>query len=199
MKVALLSFLIITVLLSGAAYLKFYRAPSDFSGKVTYVYGTDKITKIPASLAYSDGNMRFDFSKLAEYLGFSVSGDSESFKYVIASLDSTDSSGRGDEQYIKFYLGQTTAVINGTPVNLSAVSEYKNSSLWVSCDILDFFSSGLSFQTGKKKVEIEKKKTYDENNKVIRDEEGNFVYEDISLVFKPAFPPAVILVKTGTE
>ncbi len=168
-------------IMAFAGYKYFYSDGSDPSRKVAYYYDGVKEFTSPADVAYCDGNICFNFTDAAKHFDFYTAGDSTSLKYIMPAGE-----GSSFDDTIEFIIGSNTALVNGTPISLSAPSRYIASSLWVSCDVGDLFESGISISPdGTGKVELSRVKVLDEDGKPTRDDEGNYIYENISLHYKP--------------
>ncbi len=185
-KIFLLALLAGAALFGFAGYRYFWSDGTDKSGKVTYYYDGEKAYSAPAELAYSAGRACLDFTSVAEHFGFYTAGDKNSIKYVIPG------DGELTDNTVEFVLGSTTAVVNGTPVPLSVASRYVGSDLWVSCDIGDFFESGISIRLDGGRVDVERVKVQGEDGKAVRDGDGNYVYEDVSLRYRPMAEPGKV-------
>lgn len=161
-------------------YNHFYTDRTDPSRRVSYYFDGEKAYSESKDIAYIDGGIRLNFTDVAERYGFYTTGDSRSLKYIIPSDD-----GEGYDS-IEFDLDSTTAFVNGTPVSLDAKSSYVDSCLWVSCSIGDIFESGITVKCPSAgTVRVERIKSKDKNDKYIKDDDGNYVYDKIVLGFKP--------------
>jgi|GEM_PF-845304 len=162
------------------AFRSFYADGSDPSRGVSYYFDGEKAYTAPEDTAYEDGVICLDFTDLAERFGFYISGDSTSLKFIIPDADGEEA------DTVEFFVGSRTALINGTPVTLEAESRYTDSSLWVPCSVVDYFEGGLKTEKlSRGRIELSRVRLLDENEKYLRDKDGNYVYEDFSLYYKP--------------
>ncbi|MBQ7715675.1 MAG: D-alanyl-D-alanine carboxypeptidase family protein [Clostridia bacterium] len=162
-------------------YSAFYKDGSDESRSVSYYFDGEKYLNAASEQAYCNGELCVNFTDLAKYFGFYTAGDSTSLKYVIPHEN-------GADDVIEFVIGSTTAIVNGTPVTLPAESRYYDSSLWVSYDVADFFKSGVFMDSSRRgRVEMSRITVKDEKGRNVYDDEGNKVYEAISLRYGNMF------------
>ena len=183
LKIFFIAMAAFLALLAFAGYRYFWSDGTDKSRKMTYYYDGVKAYTAPAEKAFSGGNVCVDFTDAAEHFDFCTAGDKNTLKYIIpggeGSPDST----------VEFVLDSNTAVVNGTPVALSATSRYIGSRLWVSCDIGDFFEGGIKIDRDGGRVDISRVKVVGEDGKAERDKNGDYVYEDVALRYKPMDEP----------
>lgn len=162
----------------------FWGKGEDTSKSYSYTFGSTDITGVSAELATPDGDIRINFTALAEYCGFHTVGDGDSLKYVVSKGDENDSSeGTKVDNYVIFKIGSRTADVNGTEVVLSSESVFIDSALWVSDDIMDCFASGISYSVSGRHVSADRIVATNSSGTVIRDENGNATYEDFKLKY----------------
>lgn len=160
-------------------YSNFVKDSSDVSRAVRYNYFDTSSVRAQKNTAYRDGSLCVDFTALADSLGFYTVGNASGLKYVIPH-------GESAPEYIKFTPDSPIAVVNGTPLTLSAPASYSGQSLWVSADIMECFSSGIDFKVvNSGKVEIRRITVKDEEGKDVLGDDDKPIYEEIKLRYAP--------------
>ncbi len=162
----------------------FWGKGEDASKSYSYTIGSTDITGISAELANPAGDIRINFTALAQYCDFHTVGDGDSLKYVVSKGDENDSSeGTAVDNYVIFKIGSRSADVNGTEVVLSSESVFVDSALWVSDDIMDCFTSGISYSVSGRHVSATRIIAKNSSGNVIRDENGNAIYEEFKLKY----------------
>ncbi|MBR0302612.1 MAG: M15 family metallopeptidase [Clostridia bacterium] len=181
---SLLIFLAIGVL---AGYGLFYKDTSDRSRSVTYYYDGKKELRSDKSAAYCNGELCVDFMSVAEHFGFYYAGDKDGIKFVIPDSATKEASGS-----IEFIIGSSCAVVNGTPVSLSAPARYIGSSLWVSADVMSLFDGGIEMKASAGRVDVSRVQRVDANGKKMYDGNDDPIYEDYGLYYEDSPEPAKV-------
>lgn len=177
---ALVTFAVIAIILRTVLWSKGDSESKSYS----YTYGDTTITGVSAELANPAGDIRINFTCLADLCEFYTAGDGEKMKYVVNKGNEDDlSDGTATDNYISFEIGGVTADINGTSVVLSSETVYTDSSLWVSDDIMDFFTSGISYSVEGRNAVFSRNIAKAKDGTVIRDNDGNATYEEIKLKY----------------
>ena len=182
--VVIIAIAVTLIALAAVMWAVFWGKGSESSKSITYYYGDKKVTGVSDELANPSGDIRINFTELADMFGFYKVSDGASFKFVVTEGDESDpSEGTGKDQYISFDVGSTTAVVNGTTVNLSSDSVYTADSLWVSDDIMDCVAGGISYTVSGRSVSFKKVNEKDEEGNNLRDDSGSYVYVPVTLKY----------------
>lgn len=176
---------IATLALSGIiVYRTLWSKGEHSSESYSYTYGDTVQNNVSKELANPDGDIRINFTRVASLFSFGTVSDSTQFKFIVTEGSEDDpSEGTPTDQYIIFIIGSSTAEVNGTSINLSSSAVYSNGELWVSDDITECFASGMEYSVEKNKVNVARKTEKDDNGKPKRDENGNYIYETVSLKY----------------
>lgn len=176
---------IATLALSGIiVYRTLWSKGEHPSESYSYTYGDTVQNNVSKELANPDGDIRINFTRVASLFSFGTVSDSAQFKFIVTEGSEDDpSEGTPTDQYIIFIIGSSTAEVNGTSINLSSSAVYSNGELWVSDDITECFASGMEYSVEKNKVNVARKTEKDDNGKPKRDENGNYIYETVSLKY----------------
>lgn len=191
-KISLAAMLAVAIITAALTYLRFCTDPTERGIDMTYRFGNGVTETADGSTAYPSGVLYINFSTLADYLSMSYRGDSESFLFVLGT-DNGSLSSATDGEWVEFRLGTTEANVNGTPVAMKAPSKYLESGLWVPIGITDCFKSGITVeQNGKRTVTVEKTAKTDEEGKILKDENGQTVYENVTFIYNANSVPGTI-------
>lgn len=130
---------------AGIAFLTLRLPAFSFPEKYTVYYGFEKLEKDEMeSAAYKIGEVAdnqavyINFSELASYGGFYVSGDAEHLRYILPAAD-----GQEDSQFAAVN-GSNEIDLNGTVVHLSAPAIMKKDQLYLPLEFIDLYVEGIS-------------------------------------------------------
>ena len=183
--VSLVVFVILAIIATLFAVMHFNHSPDAPPSKITYVYGGDTVRKVVDAQAFKNGKMYVCFNDVADYLGLSVSGDTESMKFVFPADDSeseTGSSGNGSEEYVIFMIDSRTVNINSQTVTLPADSFLFGEKIWVSIEFVEEYLVGLSVERDGNSVYVSR--IVDERNSTDKET----VFLPVSLALKSSDP-----------
>lgn len=205
--VCLIVFAVLMLITAAAFAFRFFRSPDiRTSHDVTYTYGGKEVRTVSAEQAFSGNKMYVCFNDVAKYLDYSVTGDSESMKFVLPiitenedgeeektySAAETGSAGDGSEEYVMFLNDSRTVIINAQQITLPSETVIYGENVWVSADFISEFMDGLSVNYTKKGHKIEVSRILDKEKSTKKEK----VYLPVSLKLKsPAPIPAI----GGTE
>lgn len=205
--VCLIVFAVLMLITAAAFAFRFFRSPdSRTSHDITYTYGGKELRTVSAEQAFSGNKMYVCFNDVAKYLDYSVTGDSESMKFVLPiitenedgeeektySAAETGSAGDGSEEYVMFLNDSRTVIINAQQITLPSETVIYGENVWVSADFISEFMDGLSVNYTKKGHKIEVSRILDKEKSTKKEK----VYLPVSLKLKsPAPIPAI----GGTE
>lgn len=79
-----------------------------------------------------------DFSALAEYCGFYVSGNRESLRFILPSVD------KNDDTHFTVKADSREVDLNGTTIHLSAPAVIEEGVLYLPIDFVDLYIQGIS-------------------------------------------------------
>ncbi|MCQ2456950.1 MAG: D-alanyl-D-alanine carboxypeptidase family protein, partial [Clostridia bacterium] len=178
--ICLVMFVIFAALAAGIFAIAYFRAPDKMSKKVTYVYGGAVYRTASRDVAFRDGKLYVCFNDVAAYLGLSVSGDTDSMKFVFPKTGAA--SDDGGDGYVRFRADSSLAELNDQYVDLPADSFMSGEEIWVSADFISDYVEGLDVTSSKDRVRVSR----------IRDEEAGDVsepvYLEVSLTLKDSSP-----------
>ena len=147
--VCLIVFAILAVITAVLAVIHFNSAPDAPPSKITYIFGGEEIRKVAEAQAFRNGKMYVCFNDVADYLGLSVTGDTEKMKFVFTDESDdteTGSAGSGHEESVTFTMDSRTVIINDQTVILPADSYMFGEKVWVSIEFIEEYMSGLSVE-----------------------------------------------------
>ena len=155
--VCLIVFVLLAVITAVFAIIHFNSSPDSPPSKITYVYGGDEVRKVAEAEAFRNGKMYVCFNDVADYLGLSVTGDTEKMKFVFTDNEDyseTGSEGNGREEFVTFMMDSRTVIINDQTVTLPADSFMFGEKVWVSIEFVEEYMTGLAVERNDGKVSI---------------------------------------------
>ena len=176
-------FLVLGAVIFIIARCAFYSTPDDDSASMTMTYGKESF-KVDESVAYRGGELYISFTKLADYLKLTVTGDADSVRYVFAS---DDKSAEGDgEEYAEFFRGDTKAVLSGSEIVLSSQVYFSGDEVFVPASFVKLYMDGLDLEVDTSKHTVKIARTLTEET----DEDGEQIEAAATLKIKAQEPPA---------
>lgn len=110
----------------------------DKEGKVTLKSGSFKKNSYKLDEFSAAQTLYVDFSALAEYCGFYVSGDGDELRYIVPSAD-----GSADTQFT--VTADSNAVdLNGTTLHLADPAVMSGGALYMPLDFIEHYLQGIS-------------------------------------------------------
>ena len=150
-------FAIIVLLVCGFIWILFHHTPDAVEEtKISYTYGGAQVRKADFETAYVNGVYFFCFNDLADYLGMAETGSAAERRFLFKEADTDDSGGSGNEEYVSFPTGESTALVNGQVVHLDGTTRLVGDEVWVSLDFIADVMENISLKTDKNSVAIAK-------------------------------------------
>lgn len=150
-----LLFCVICVLMIGALALTLKITTFSFTKEYTIYYGTGNAAKRDMeSLTYKEGQYGYpdtiyvNFSEIAEYCGFYVSGGGDRLRYIIPA-----SNGSEDSQFVASS-DSNRIDLNGTVVHLSAPAVIDGSNLYMPIEFFERYVNGISVEQDEKDEDV---------------------------------------------
>lgn len=138
-------FVLICGIGAGIAFLSLRLPAVSLPEEYTVYYGSETLDKDDMeSLTCKIGEVAdnrtiyINFSMLAEYAGFYVSGDDEQLRYILPAADGSE------ESQFAATDGSKAVDLNGTVVHLSAPAVIQADELYVPIEFVDFYIQGIS-------------------------------------------------------
>lgn len=140
-----LLFVLICAIGVGIAFLTLKLPTISLPEEYTVYYGSEKLEKDDMeSATYKIGEVAdnrtvyVNFSVLAEYGGFYVSGDKDRLRYILPTADGTE-----DSQFVATD-DSNEIDLNGTVVHLSSPAVIREEQLYLPIEFVDFYIQGIS-------------------------------------------------------
>lgn len=148
--------LAVLLLVSVGVFLIFFHHTPDAvpEKSVTYTYGGRTVRKADFETACDGGVYYLCAEDLADYLGLTETGTAENRRFLFAGPDETDTAGTGDEEYIRFPVGEASAVVNGQSVRLDGVNRLIGENVWVSTDVVSVILQNVSLQNDGRTIAV---------------------------------------------
>ncbi len=184
--VCLIIFAILALATGILLTLHFISAPDSLPSTVNYTFGDPGKTVRTAddSTAFRNGKTYVCFNDVADFLSLSVTGNTESMRFVF-SADTTEESGSegdGNEDSVTFMMDSRTVIINTQKMTLPSESFLYGETVWVTTDFIDEFIEGLAVTVDGKNISV----TRMEDTALSTDDET--VYLPVFLKLKEAAP-----------
>lgn len=179
-----LAVFLFVLLLSVSAFLVFFfRTPDKESADMKYYYGKTQV-KLSEDEAYRSDKLYLSFSKIADMLSMTKTGDSTERRFVLSDK-ATPASGTGKEEYVTFTSGSAECIISGNRVRLSSECVFSGEDVLVPADFVKTYMNGISVEadTSRHTVKVSREKTAETN--------ADKTFEDapVSFVLKSSAPP----------
>lgn len=148
---AALLFALISVVTIGVLFLSVKLPSISFPKEYSVYYGSENEKKGQMdSMTYKAGqfgdeqSVYMNFSALAEYCGFYVSGDGTRLRYILPSQDGSE-----DSQFV-VCAGSNQVDLNGTAVHLSAPAVIDGGDLYMPIEFVDLYIQGITLSVDEK-------------------------------------------------
>ena len=175
-------FVVLLAVVVGLFACSFFSAPDkpDSSMKITY---GDLTVKVEENLAYRDSKLYLSFSRIADYLELSRTGDADSARFVFAS-NNTSSEGNGEE-YAQFFRDDTKAFVSGTEIRMSSPAFFSGDEVYVPAEFVKLYMIGLNVDedASAHTVSVTREKLAE------TDEDGERLEAEVTLALKAAVAP----------
>lgn len=186
-------FAVILAVIVGTAALimwKCFSSAPDADPEKTVIYrygGESNSEKLSYDKAFVSGKLYVNFTKVAEYLSMTSSGDSESMRFLFRRTESSSgSAGDGKEEYVIFTSGSNTANINSQNVLLDGAAQIRDGKVLVPASFIRDHMLGVSAEyTPSDGVVLITRTLAPSSTK------DNIVYEELAFTEKPShvIPP----------
>lgn len=146
-----LLFLLISAVTVGALFLSVKLPSVSFAEEYSVCYGSEneKVSKMD-SASYKFGQfgdhdtVYTNFTALADYCGFYISGDDTTLRYILPAHDGSE-----DSQFA-VTAGSSEIKLNGTSVYLSAPAVMVNGDLYLPIEFIDLYIQGITVSVDEK-------------------------------------------------
>lgn len=187
--------LAILLVVSAGLFLLFFRHTPDAVPEktVSYTYGGQTVRKAEFETAYdaATGSYYLCFSDMASYLGLAETGSAADRRFLFAG--DTDAAGAGNEEYIRFPEGASTAIVNGQEVHLSGPTKLVGEDVWVTTDVMTAVMQNVSLRIDGSTIAVARvadpETETDENGRAVTEP---VTYLQASFRQKPASPMETI-------
>ena len=174
-------FLVLGGLIFWIVSCNFHATPDDDSTSMKMTYGKESF-KVDKDTAWRDGTLYFSFTKLADYLDLTVTGEADAVRYVFASSDKV---AEGDgEEYAEFFKDDIKAVISGNEIRMSAPAYFSGDEVFVPVSFAQLYMEGLTLEVGDDTLSIKRALT-DET-----DADGKQIEAAVTMKIKATVAPA---------
>lgn len=110
-------FVVLTAIVAGSFAIFFFHTPDKIGSDMKITYDK-KTLNVDEATAYRDGKLFISFTRIADMLSMTRTGDADTAKFILASEDSK-AVGTGAEEYAEFHRDSTVAFVSGTEIRLS--------------------------------------------------------------------------------
>lgn len=178
--------LVAVALISVIMWAQFNSTPDAEPEKpVVYNYGGESNShRTDYELAFPQGKLYVNYSKVAEYLDMTVVGDTEKMRFVIPD-DNADSgsAGSGKEEYAWFTVGTNKVEVNGQPLQMAGKSILRESELWIPAEFISECMKGvtLTYDSDERTVTVARDVSPDSSDE-------NIIYQKLAFKHKPVGP-----------
>jgi len=140
--------LILLALCAGIFFMLFYHTPDAVTEKkISYSYGGETVRTVPVEEAYIHGVWYFCFQDLASYLNMVQTGSADELRFLFVEEQAEDDSrGDGQEEYVRFPVGESTAIVNGQSIPLDGTNHLNGNEIWVSVDFVTEVMENIDLQ-----------------------------------------------------
>ena len=177
-------FLVVFVVLAGVIALiftlNFFSTPDKPDSALTVYYGKVEVD-VDESHAYRDSKMYLSFSRIAEYLELSRTGDADSARFVFAS-DGVPAEGAGEE-YAEFFRDDTKAVVSGTEIRMTSPAFFSGDEVYVPAEFVRLYMLGLSVEEDGRTVYVAREKLAE------TEKDGTHLEAEVTLALKAVTAP----------
>ena len=175
-------FVLLVALIVVLFACSFFSTPEKPDSSMKITYGS-KTIKVDENTAYHDSKLYLSFSRIAEYLELSRTGDADSARFVFASADSS-SEGDGEE-YVEFYRDETKAFVSGTEIRMTSPAYFTDYEVYIPAEFVKLYMIGLKVDenTSNHTVTVAREVLAE------TDENGDHLEAEVTLALKATVAP----------
>lgn len=174
-------FVLISVVFCLCFFINLHHYDKPDISSFTVQIGTDakKAEKVSYTRLMKDGTLYVNMTKIAEYCGMIVTGDSSALRYTVDS-DAADT--------VEFIIGSREVSVNGVKERLTAPAVQESDGLYVPFDFLSAYMKGLSFAYDAEKGKITIYRMYEDETLTPETATEADAFQTLSFVVKSNAP-----------